>query len=746
MKTRPVVALLLAAACGSAHSSPPPPAASTSSSSGNPPASASPIYRHYTFRAMTGISMGGMGASFIGSSHPDLFDAIGSLGGPMDFAYLLHSLEDGDAGGFCTLGQLQALLEEDPTGKILNDPKALTCMHAPAPQVPYEHTEDFNHWRYTDNGGNFDRDSYLDLLEDLDMAFGNALTYNPKNPFFAPGVDDSVWARGADLCTHPFVIPGTLHGGTAPVYNAEYNPTGAYDAILFCDGQRPIWYCADDPTTEIDWCQAKPGETSFPQDYCEDRGGALQADRSHNEPLFLQWVGSHDPCYPSTRPVSIALAIDLNGNGVRDYGEPLVINANERWQDVGTDGCPDPLEDGKGGCVSDPSLSPYDPAKDPDPNGDDYDPLKNPLGTENDWRYEPGEPFEDNGLDGVPNTHDYGEGNGVFDVNPDWQNMFAVDARTNIRERWPAIDADATHLPQIRRVDYYLDGGIRDVFNFGVNSLIIRGLLAALLPDDPAQLFLDFSAWPTPNTPFTDNTFNPDMVDWSKVSRDAMTLYGTANPTPEQLAAGDGDHVGTIAQAVDRFQALYYWLAHRWDKTGVSDPGVGSNPQSFTDRQFYGTYVSQALGGVDRDFALVVPPGYNSPENAQARYPVVYIGHGYGMDPLGMMGVDVIEDPAMQTGDLRKMIVVFPSGRCCYTDPTTGDHACTDYLPDGTQRGPPWVRECNSGTFYVNSQGGPDGPPRAYLDAFLELVKYVDQNYRTLAGPDGNGLDVKVGP
>ncbi len=739
MRRALVVAALLSVGCGKGSGSTAPPV----------PA---PTLRHYAFRAVAGISMGGMGSSFIGTSHPDLFDAIGSLGGPMDFGYLLHFIESSDTGGFCTLEQLQALLAQDPTGAILNDPARLTCEHPVAPQVvPYEHTEDFNHWRYTDNGGNFNRDSYMDLFEDIDEAFGNPLTYNPQNSFYTPGVDDSVWNRGSDLCVHPFVIKGTMHGGTSPIYNAEYNPTGAYDAILFCDGQRPIWYCNDDPTTEVDWCQAKPGEASFPQDYCKDRGGASQAylAKSTNDPtllaqnqLYLSEMGTHDPCYPSTRPMAVALAIDLNGNGVRDYGEPLVDNAHERFQDVGTDGCPDPLEDGKGGCVADPSQSPYDPVKDPDPNGDDYDFVKNPLGTEKDWRYELGEPFQDDGLDGVPNTHDFGEGNGVFDVSPSYANYFSVDPRTNIRSRWPGLVTDGKHVPEIRRIDYLIDGGVRDVFNFGVSGAQIFGLLRALLPADPPQLFMDFSSWPSTNAPFTDDTFQGSEVEWSKMPRDLMTFYGSLDASAQALQSGDGDHVGTVGQAVDRFDALYHWLSHRWD--AFPDVPAGSNPQSVTDRQLLTTFKSQALGGVDQDFGIVVPPGYNSPENANARYPVVYILHGYGMDAEGMMGVDVVEDPNMVTGDLRKMIVVFPSGRCCFTNPQTGEHSCSEILPDGSPRGAPWVRECNSGTFFVNSHGGPKGPPRAYLDSFLELVQYVDQNYRTLAG--AGGADVAVQP
>ena len=39
--------------------------------------------------------------------------------------------------------------------------------------------------------------------------------------------------------------------------------------------------------------------------------------------------------------MQIALAVDLNANGKRDAGEPVVIQASEPFQDVGLDGLPD---------------------------------------------------------------------------------------------------------------------------------------------------------------------------------------------------------------------------------------------------------------------------------------------------------------------------------------------------------------------------------------------------------------------
>ncbi len=705
-----------------------------------PPA---PLLRHYTFRAIGGVSEGGIGSSALGSSHPELFDAIGTLGGPFDVDYMLHFVQNA-VSGFCTLPQLQALLAQDPTGAILNNPAALTCMQQNPPTIlPYEHSADYNHWPYTDNGGNFDRNFFIDALEDLTEAFGNMAIYNPQSSWFAPGMTAAAWATGQDLCSNPIVIKGTANGGTAPLYNAEYNPTGQYDAISFCDGARPIWSCANTPDVEVDWCSMPASQTvaTFPAFYCtsQNLGTAVQAgDDGPNKAFYYANAGVHNPCYPYTRPMGIVLAIDLNGNGVRDYGEPIVTNAHERYQDTGVDGCFDPMEDGKGGCVTDASQSPYDATTNPDPNGDDYDFRSNPLGTENDWQYEKGEPFEDNGLDGVPNTHDYGEGNGVYDMEPAYQNLYAVDPRTNIRNVWPTL-GKAGYVSMLDRLDYLLDGGVRDVFNFGVNAAQVFGLLHALLPEAQTQMYADFSSWPAANAAFNDNTFDPTQVVWPTVPRDLMTFYGDLIATSDEIYAGDGNHVGTIPQAADRFEALFYWFAHRWD--AFPDVETGSNPESAEVRQSVQTFQSKSLGTL-RDFAIALPPGYDSPENVNARYPVIYVMHGYGMDPAGMMGVEVVFDAPMGAGQLRKMISVFPSGRCCVNNPQTGAYACTEYQADGTPWPAPWVSECNSGTFFVNSQGGPNGPPRAYGDSFIDLTEYIDQNYRTLAATGGQDIPV----
>ena len=49
------------------------------------------------------------------------------------------------------------------------------------------------------------------------------------------------------------------------------------------------------------------------------------------------------------------LAVDINENGRRDYGEPVIHNSSERYDDFGSDGIPSDLEEG------------YDPITNPDP-------------------------------------------------------------------------------------------------------------------------------------------------------------------------------------------------------------------------------------------------------------------------------------------------------------------------------------------------------------------------------------------
>ncbi len=429
----------------------------------------------------------------------------------------------------------------------LNDPTAIAaCAQREPTIIEWEHSQDFNHWHYTTNGTNADRNTYINMFTDLTLAYGNLATDNPDSPFAPPGVSTAIAQNPtADLCTNPVHVKN--------LYNAEYNPEGKYDAITFCDGQNTLFYCSN--TMElVDFCSDPQNiitplpvamEQAFANTYRARQRRCARRPARDATPLFmLNNAGAVDPCREHTRPFVLALAVDINGNGRRDFGEPIIKNAHERFDDVGSDGCADAYEDGKGGCGTTASSSAVDP------NGDNYDADKNPNGTENNWLRDDGEPYRDDGLDGVPNTHDTGEGDGQFTMSAGMQKFLGYDGRTALRKMAPTVRA---------RFNILADGGIRDVFNFGVMSKQLFSLVKSIR-DFAVGEYLDFTDIPDMTDSRT-GTFNPWNHAWSQVPRDLLLNYGKDNPTDQDRVDGDGDHVGTPAQAVNRFDVMFNWAA-----------------------------------------------------------------------------------------------------------------------------------------------------------------------------------------
>jgi hypothetical protein len=451
-----------------------------------------------------------------------------------------------------------------------------------------------------------------------------------------------------------------------------------------------------------------------------NEGGAVVANSDDVPLIMFANAGVFDPCRQSTVPATVAIAIDLNGNGRRDYGEPVVANAQERFDDVGVDGCSDAYEDGDGGCktTATPDAG--------DPNHDNYDPDTNPFGTENDWIWEPGEPFYDYGLDGIPGTGDEGEGNGVFDMCQGRKTLLANDARTMLRSLDPAGRA---------RLHWLLDGGIRDVFNFGVSARQVWGLIGGYSPG--AGFYRDWLDIPGMTDPLTGN-YNPWGGPWTRdVPPNLIVMYGDADPTSQDIIAGDGDHVGTTQQAANRGYTAINFMATQWPS--LPRPNTPLNGTPYSERATIQWYQSALLGG-KRDFGLYLPPGYDDPSNANVRYPVAYLLHGYGMDPAGYIAISLIADTYVedQQVQLRPMIYVFPSGNCCFINSTTGAVDCREVDDNGNSLDsePDWVRECNHGTFFINRKGYTASDARPYGDAFFELMDYIDANYRTLPAAD----------
>src|SRR4051812_15842651 len=138
-----------------------------------------------------------------------------------------------------------------------------------------------------------------------------------------------------------------------------------------------------------------------------------------------------------------------------------------------------------------------------------------------------------------------------------------------------------------------------------------------------------------------------------------------------------------------------------------------------TVSSFYSTSL-----GARQDYAVSVPAHYD--DNPQARYPVLYLLHGYGQNAEDMAGTDLAIQALADLGLVHDMIVVYPSGRCCLAGPN-GERTCDE--SNGTPAG--YVRECARGSFSLDRPGALHG------SALFELMDVVDQNYRTLPPADG---------
>jgi hypothetical protein len=198
--------------------------------------------REFSFRGITGFSMGSGGAALIGTHNSDRFDFVGPLGGPVDWIHLIHYIRTYHLGGFCTEAQRMA----DPEGCA---GPALTERTPPTNQL-YEVRQNFESWYYEDawngHGGSFDRREYIRIFRDLAMMYGNpnttALVGATTPNVVPPGIPDSDRMRtDAERCTNPYVIrPDCGGGGVTCVegryYDDEYNPAGDHPVITFCDG------------------------------------------------------------------------------------------------------------------------------------------------------------------------------------------------------------------------------------------------------------------------------------------------------------------------------------------------------------------------------------------------------------------------------------------------------------------------------------------------------------------------------
>lgn len=754
---------------------------------GVPASAGTRVDREWQFRAVTGVSMGAMGSSMLAARNPDAFDIVAPLGGPAEWSYLLHYIRDGGMGGFAPA----------PT-------------FGPAPPFTvteeYEHPMTFDDWYFPTGegtGGTFDRGSYIEIFLDLALSIGNFATYSDESPYRAPGLPLSETLRAprdrcppADQC--PPADPSSTFTIATGFYDDEYNPDGTLPVIQFCDGEGSR-------------------DTTIPFDRACDLDFNGRPDET-NRGLYQAACGQ-------SRPVDISYAVDVNGNGVRDPGEPVIRNFFEPFEDVGADGL---------ASVDEPG---YDPVSAPDPSGDDYDPLSNPLGAEGNWVYDLGEPYEDLGLDGVAGTpsladggYDFGEANGQFDYNPN-----VLNALENYSPR-----ALLAAMPEEQRnqLTWYIDAGIRDLFNFGVGANQLAGTMQGLGMNvrvyDQFYSVQDLAVEDADDYDFT-------QVDYANVGEHVYVRYGSLDASEEDICFGDGKHVGTVSQLANRLLTMLGFVTNRfpdgettqiaspfplpsgtyyaptpttggrmkysiafppgYERTACSDgidndgdgrvDGSDDDCESANGLSESGEDVDYCTDGLDNDQdglldgddpECVGGDGQSEwPADSvfrNARFPVVYLLHGYGQSPEDLQVAALPFSTFMAQGIWPKVIIVFPDGYCGDVEVT----ACTDgidndddgvvdgaddgcaasggrsesgervsYCSDGVDndrdgltdgadggcRADDWDSEANcvQGNFYIDhvayGDGEPGGP--AYEDIFFDLVEYVDATYRTRA-------------
>ena len=462
-----------------------------------------------------------------------------------------------------------------------------------------------------------------------------------------------------ERCKHTL----TLHN----YYDDEFNPKGTFPVITVCDGS--------------------------PQD-----------------PSLTPYANTWKPT-GNDNPLELALAVDYNGNGVRDENEPIIRDGHEPFDDVGTDGLADKDEPGYKAGVND------------DPDGDDYNPQYNPGGTEGNWRYDQGEPYKDYGLDGVQGTasspYDYGEGNGKFDMAPGRHTFLERDSRSIIEQLPIANQPQKLDDKALQRIDLWTDGGTRDLFNFGVDAQALMGSLA-----ERGRVVHYYTSWDRiPGQPWgSPNQYQAGITDWQDVPGGVLLRYGKIDPTAVDIQDGSGQHVGTADDIARRLQSALYYIGSRWpdaphtlDESSAldADPNApqcevnGSCDFEFTDSL-----------GRKGPVSVNLPPGYANVHSKNKRYPVIFLLHGYGQTPADLKAAIVflqnwMNGPA-DSSEMRlpKAIMVYVDGRC---------------RPGAKEA------ECIRGTFFTDSVR-PNGPKMEVW--FNELMNEIDKRYRTMGPSD----------
>jgi len=254
----------------------------------------------------------------------------------------------------------------------------------------------------------------------------------------------------------------------------------------------------------------------------------------------------------------------------------------------------------------------------------------------------------------------------------------------------------------------WFDAGIRDFLNNSVssNAAIGQALGAYQLP------FGVYDGFGGIVQGATDATFDFTEIPWADLPKHGYLRYGNPDASPTDIAGGDGRHVGTANQVIYRIETTFAYIDKHMpdgDRDDATDGG-----QIMKSLVFH-----SPTTGRDSPYALFLPPGYDKPENANKRYPVVYVLHGYGMQPDDLVSLSaVIANHMISTEPIetriQKFIMVYVDGRC------RPEANGVPVDPSGDR--------CEGGTFYMDA---PESLTAHIETGMMELMDYIDATYRT---------------
>jgi hypothetical protein len=281
----------------------------------------------------------------------------------------------------------------------------------------------------------------------------------------------------------------------------------------------------------------------------------------------------------------------------------------------------------------------------------------------------------------------------------------------------PSVPGGELTDEALARIDLWTDGGTRDLFNFGVDAQHLVGTFAARGRD--VAYFTGFTELPGLD-PTKPAELIPPRIVYEDVQGVVLQRYGKVDPAPADIQSGSGQHVGTGGEIASRLQSALYFIGSRWQ-----EPELRTQVEESADKPKEGALECEILGTCRIEFTstfgrtgpvgISLPPGYAHADQQDKRYPVIYMLHGYGQTPEDLEAAIVFLRNWMNSpidsnaSRLPKAIIVYVDGRCRIN--ASGK------------------AECIRGSFFTDSVRAEGVQSEQW---WLELMDYVDQNYRTM--------------